>query len=227
MLALSVHRLADMKPLLYEYVVSRVADFFSFFEIGRKKYCRDIFPREDISPIIISKAWPSSSIKTSLIYCKFLYRFVTLIQQLIHWITSIQIKYRFMAVKKRGYDTHLRSIVNLKLIQVFQNVSKSPKFLIREGNANAKISFRPALEKFARERGRGQFSARNDTSEGRGGRLSLMAGESLQRTSENQARVYQSRVPISTREAFFSYLPTFDIRGPPRAVAMLCRLSTF
>lgn len=40
-----------------------------------------------------------------------------------------------------------------------------------------------------------------------------MAGESLQRTSENQARVYQSRVPISTREAF-SYLPTFDIRGP-------------
>lgn len=36
-----------MKPLLYEYVVSRVADFFSFFEI-RKKYCRDIFPREDI-----------------------------------------------------------------------------------------------------------------------------------------------------------------------------------
>lgn len=39
------------------------------------------------------------------------------------------------------------------------------------------------------------------------------AGESLQRTSENQARVYQSRVPISTRS--LSYLPTFDIRGPP------------
>lgn len=45
-LALSVHRLADMKPPLYEYVISCAADF-SFFEIGRKKLV-EIFFQEKI-----------------------------------------------------------------------------------------------------------------------------------------------------------------------------------
>lgn len=113
-LALSVHRLADMKPPLYEYVISCAADFF-FFRNRPKKTCRDIFPREDISLIIISKSLSSINFIDLL---QILISIRTLINDsFIRLPTSVRIEYpnkvSFYGREKRGIrSTYPRPIVN-------------------------------------------------------------------------------------------------------------------